>query len=133
MRERDKLWHFAIVMKKYRKRRVWSDSQGHIWVSEWKVGKLAVYNPSIGEWKEWLLPGNIPMPYAVYVDEKDMVWVSDFGANAMVRFDPRHETFETFPFPKADANVRQILGRPGEVWGAESGTDRLVVIRTGES
>jgi virginiamycin B lyase len=26
--------------------------------------------------------------------------------------------------------VRQILGRPGEVWGAESGTDKLVVVRT---
>jgi hypothetical protein len=22
-----------------------------------------------------------------------------------------------------------LLGRPGEVWGAESGTDRLVVVR----
>jgi virginiamycin B lyase len=26
--------------------------------------------------------------------------------------------------------VRQILGRPGEVWAPESGTDRLMVIRT---
>jgi streptogramin lyase len=26
--------------------------------------------------------------------------------------------------------VRQILGRPGEVWGAESAADKLVVIRT---
>jgi virginiamycin B lyase len=25
--------------------------------------------------------------------------------------------------------VRQLLGRPGEVWGAESGTDRLVVVK----
>ncbi len=25
--------------------------------------------------------------------------------------------------------VRQILGRAGEVWGAESGADRLVVLR----
>jgi streptogramin lyase len=25
--------------------------------------------------------------------------------------------------------VRQILGRPGEVWGAESGVDKLVVVR----
>jgi hypothetical protein len=25
------------------------------------------------------------------------------------------------------ANVRQLLGRAGDVWGAESGTDRLVV------
>ena len=29
------------------------------------------------------------------------------------------------------ANVRQLLGRPGEVWGAESGVDKLVVVRTG--
>lgn len=57
------------------------------------------------------------MPYAVYVDEKDMIWVSDFGANAMLRFDPENETFEVFPFPRADANVRQILGRSDEVWG----------------
>jgi len=25
--------------------------------------------------------------------------------------------------------VRQILGRPGEVWAPESGTDRLIVYR----
>jgi virginiamycin B lyase len=25
--------------------------------------------------------------------------------------------------------VRQLNGRPGEVWGAESGIDRLVVVR----
>ena len=48
----------------------------------------------------------------------------------MVRFDPKDETFEVFPFPSADANVRHILGRSGEVWGAESGTDRLILIRT---
>ena len=29
----------------------------------------------------------------------------------------------------AGANVRQILGRPGEVWAPESGVDRLVVFR----
>jgi len=25
--------------------------------------------------------------------------------------------------------VRQLLGRKGEIWGAESGLDRLVVVR----
>jgi virginiamycin B lyase len=58
------------------------------------------------------------------------VWLSDFGANAMVRFDPAEETFTQFPIPSAGAAVRQILGRPGEIWGAESGTDKLIVIRT---
>lgn len=112
-------------------RRVWSDSSGRIWVSEWNAGQLAVLDPATGEWREWPLPGDRPMPYAVYVDESDMIWLSDFGANALVRFDPVQETFEQFLLPSPGANVRQILGRPGEVWGAESGTDKLVVIRTG--
>ncbi len=58
------------------------------------------------------------------------VWLTDFGANALVRFDPKTERFESFPLPSGNAQVRQILGRHGEVWGAESGTDKLVVIRT---
>ena len=113
-------------------RRVWPDSQGRIWVSEWNAGQVAVYNPATQEWKEWHLPGSNPMPYAVYVDDKDMVWLSDFGANAMVRFDPVQETFNMFSLPSPQANVRQILGLSGEVWGAESGSDKLVVIRSGD-
>jgi virginiamycin B lyase len=110
-------------------RRVWSDSQGRIWVSEWNAGQLARYDPSAGTWQEWRLPGLRPQPYAVYVDDRDDVWLSDFGANAMVRFDPETEQFEVFSLPSRGADVRQILGRPGEVWGAESGVDKLVVIR----
>ncbi len=49
--------------------------------------------------------------------------------NAIVRFDPETEKFESFPSNRRDAQVRQLLGRPGEVWGAESGTDRLVMVR----
>jgi virginiamycin B lyase len=111
-------------------RRVWSDSNGQIWVSEWNTGKVAMYDPKTGKWREWRLPGQNPQAYAVYVDDKDMVWLSDFGANALVRFDPKQETFQVFTLPSRSAQVRQLLGRPGEVWGAESGADKLVVIRT---
>lgn len=110
-------------------RRVWSDSQGRIWVSEWNSGQVSVYDPSTAEWRAWRLPGGNPMTYAVYVDERDIVWLSDFGANALVRFDPQSETFESFPLPANPSNVRQILGRPHEVWGAESAADTLVVLR----
>jgi virginiamycin B lyase len=65
----------------------------------------------------------------VYVDERDQVWLTDFAANAIVRFDPVRERFQSFPSDRPNANVRQMLGRPGEAWGAESGTDRLVVVR----
>jgi virginiamycin B lyase len=111
-------------------RRVWSDSKGRIWVSEWNAVQVAVYEPASGDWRSWRLPGDRPRAYAVFVDDRDMVWLSDFGANAILRFDPETESFKSFPSDRDDANVRQLLGRPGEVWGAESGTDRLVMVRS---
>lgn len=110
-------------------RRVWSDSINRIWVSEWDSGKLGVYDPDTKTWKEWQLPGENPLPYAVYVDEHDKVWISDFASNSFLRFDPMLESFEEFKLPSKDAKVRQILGSPGEVWGAESGTDKLVRVQ----
>ena len=115
-------------------RRVWSDSRGRIWVSEWNSGQLSVHDPKAATpaqaWRSWKLPGASPRCYAVYVDERDMVWASDFAANGVVRFDPRTERFESWVFPREAAGIRQILGRPGEVWLPESGTEHLSVIRT---
>lgn len=57
------------------------------------------------------------------------VWVSDFGGNAIHRFDPVGETFDTFDRPARPAEVRQILGRAQEIWGAQSADHSRVVIR----
>jgi virginiamycin B lyase len=111
-------------------RRVWSDSTGRLWITEWNAGILGMYDPVIKEWKEWKLPGQNPQPYAIFVDDKDMVWISDFSSNAIVRFNPSVEEFQSFPFSSPDAKVRQLLGRPGEILGAESATDKIVIIRT---
>lgn len=113
-------------------RRVWSDSMGRIWVSEWNSGNVSVYDPETEEWQTWKLPGEGSHAYAVYVDDQDIVWLSDFGNNAMVRFDPTTEEFTVLPLPSPSGDVRQILGRPGEVWGGESGADKLMVIRTND-
>ena len=112
-------------------RRVWSDSRGRIWVSEWNSGNLSVHDPADGNWHAWRLPGPDPHAYAVYVDERDIVWVSDFGGNAVFGFDPVHEQFERYGLPRGAAGIRQILGRRGEVWLPESGTDHISVIRFG--
>ena len=110
-------------------RRIWSDSKGILWVSLWNVGEVGRYDPATKTWKTWPINDAKSGCYSVYVDDKDKVWLTDFSTNAILRFDPATETFERFPSDRKAASVRQMLGRPGEAWGAESGTDRLVVVR----
>jgi len=101
-----------------------------LWISFWHSGEVGRYDPVAKSWKTWLLPGNPGSGcYSVYVDEQDKVWLTDFLTNSIVRFDPATEAFERFPSNQRGAQVRQMLGRPGEAWGAESGNDRLVMIR----
>jgi virginiamycin B lyase len=112
-------------------RRIWPDSSGRLWVSEFNAGRLARYEPARRRWREWRLPGDDPHPYAVFVDARDTVWLTDFGEDRLLRFDRRTERFTPIRLPTAQAAVRQLLGRSGEVWGAESAADKLVVLRTG--
>lgn len=108
-------------------RRVWSDSKGRLWVSYWNTGHVGMYDPLSRAWKEWKLPGNAHA-YSVWVDAADKVWLTDWSINALVRFDPVTGKFESYPSNKPQANVRQMQGRAGEAWGAESGVDRLVMV-----
>jgi virginiamycin B lyase len=110
-------------------RRIWSDSKGVLWVSFWNAGAIGRYDPAAKTWTTYPMPQSKSGTYSIYVDDKDRVWATDWLANAIQRFDPKTETYATFPSDKRGANVRQMLGRPGEAWGGESGTDRLVVIR----
>jgi virginiamycin B lyase len=130
----DKKTGKVTIVEPHRKgvgpRRVWTDSKGLLWVSFWHSGEVGRYDPAGRTWKTWLLPNNPGSGcYSVYVDEQDKVWLTDFMNNAIVRFDPATEKFESFPSDKRGASVRQMLGRRGEAWGAESGNDRLVVVR----
>lgn len=112
-------------------RRVWSDSKGRLWISEWNSGQLSRYDPQDRSWKAWMPPGEKPRTYSVYVDEADKVWITQWSSNAIMRFDPATEKFESFPSDRPGAMVRQMLGRKGEAWGAESALDRLVVVKYG--
>lgn len=112
-------------------RRIWADSKGDLWITGWNSGELYRYRPKTRSWKVWKLPGDAPRAYAVYVDERDQVWVSDFGDNSTRVFDPRSEKFVSrYPGSGEGANVRQILGRKGLVMLPESGTERLMIVRT---
>jgi virginiamycin B lyase len=110
-------------------RRVWPDSKGMVWVSEWNAGQLSRYDPKSGAWKSWKAPGERPQVYAVYVDETDRPWASEWDKQQMLRFDPASEKWDSFSSSSGAANVRQIHGRKGEVWTPESASGKLVVYR----
>ena len=79
--------------------------------------------------EELELPGERPRCYSVYVDDRDKVWLTDFSANAIVRFDPRTETLPLLPVGhvRAPTCARWPDGRarPG---AGKAGTNRIVVI-----
>jgi virginiamycin B lyase len=85
----------------------------------------------MNQWRQWKLPGKNPQTYAVFVDDQDLVWLSDFGGDVIVRFDPTTEQFTVFTLPTRGARVRQILGRPGEVWLPASRADKVAVLCDG--
>ncbi len=107
-------------------RRLWSDSHGALWISEFNAGQIARFDPDSNAWRSWKLPGAEPRPYAIFVDARDVVWVSDFGDGTLLRFDPSSGRFDRVAAQAGDVWIRQLLGRAGEVWGADSAHDRLI-------
>jgi len=99
----------------------------------WFTGQNGVHgyvNPKTGKHESWKSPRR--GTYGITVTPANEVWyvaLTDFMTNAIVRFDPASEKFESFPSNQRGAQVRQMLSRPGEAWGAESGTSRLVLIK----
>jgi virginiamycin B lyase len=85
--------------------------------------------PADGSWKSWQAPGERPQVYAVYVDGRDKVWVTEWSSNNTLVFDPATEQFvAAIPGSAPNAQVRQILGRGNEVYLPESGLDRLMLV-----
>lgn len=62
----------------------------------------------------------------VWSDSRGRLWISEWNA---VRFDPRTERFDSFALSGPGAAIRQLGGRPGEIWAPESGNDTLVRVR----
>ncbi|MDT4840565.1 Virginiamycin B lyase [compost metagenome] len=110
-------------------RQIWGDSRGTLWVSEAGGGRLSRFDPLGEAWSSWDIPGGQADAHALYVDEQERVWLSDYRANAILRFNPFSRHFASFPSDRPAARVTQLSGRTGEVWGAESAQDRLVMIK----
>ena len=110
-------------------RRVWSDSNGRIWVSYWNTGQVGMYDPASRAWREWTAARQLA---ARVLRLGRCRWTRSGSPNGRrmrssgsIR-SPRSS--RAFRRDRDGANVRQMLGRAGEAWGAESGNARLVMI-----
>ena len=98
-------------------RRVWSDSKGRLWISEWNAEHIAMYDPKSASWKTCRLPGDEPHAYAIYVDNKDKVWVSDFKAS-------RVSVFLCGGGPGSPRSPRPRMKAVGKLWVCTGGNNQ---------
>jgi len=107
---------------------------GTIWYVNSSRGRLGRLNPQTGEVKEWASPsGPKSHPYAIaYVD--GAVWYNESGTrpDALVRFDPGTETFQSWAIPSGGVYAGIIRHmrptRDGRLLIHQSATNRIMSV-----
>ena len=115
-----------------RPRRIAIDSQDRIWISDYSRGYLGMYDTRTGKTAEYPSPGGPHSePYGI-TTLHDIVWYVEGNTtpNALVRFDPKTQKFQTWAIPAGGGVVRNMMPTKdgkGLVMG-ESGLNRVAVV-----
>lgn len=98
-------------------RRLNVDSDGTtIWFGLFSAGKLEKLDPATGKITEYKIPHQVSQPYDV-APENGQVWISDAGqGGALIKFNPKSETFVYFPTPQRADMPKIRVSRDGSVW-----------------
>ena len=99
-----------------RVRRLGITSDGMVWYGNSTMGRIGRLNPETGEIREWDSPsGPDSHPYAFTVID-DVIWYNESGMrpDALVRFDPATEEFQSWAIPSGVGIVRNF-------WVTEAG------------
>ncbi len=107
---------------------------GIIWYVNSSQGRLGRYNPKTGGIKEWPSPsGPKSHPYAILVVDGG-VWYNESGVrpDALVRFDPKTETFQSWAIPSGGVYagiIRHMRATPdGDLLIHQSSTNRIIKV-----
>ena len=107
---------------------------GMIWYVNSSQGRLGRYNPETGEIKEWPSPsGKASHPYAIAVVD-GIIWYNESRRrpDALVRFDPRTETFQSWAIPSGGVHagiIRHMRAtREGNLLIHQSSTNRIIEV-----
>jgi len=128
------LSEYKLPDPKTRVRRLDFASDGKLWFVNSSQGRLGRFNPNTGEVKEWPSPsGPNSHPYAIAV-VGDAVWYNESGMrpDTLVRFDPKKETFQSWPIPSGNfyaGIIRHMRATPeGNLLIHQSSTNRIIKV-----
>ena len=115
-------------------RRLDMTSDGMIWYVNSSLGRIGRLNPKTGDVKEWPSPsGPGSHPYAIAVID-DIVWYNESRQrpDALVRFDPATQRFQSWPIPSGGVYagiVRHMRPtREGNLLIHQSSTNRIILV-----
>lgn len=107
---------YEIPNERTRVRRLDLDSEGMVWFVNSTQGKIGRLDPATGAIKQWDSPsGPSSHPYSLAVID-DVIWYNESGMrpDALVRFNPRSESFQSWAIPSGVGIVRNV-------WKTEEG------------
>ncbi len=102
--------YYEVPNERTRIRRLAIDSAGIIWFVNSTLGKIGRLDPETAEIKQWDSPsGPSSHPYAIAVID-DVVWYNESGMrpDALVRFNPRTESFQSWAIPSGAGIIRNV-------------------------
>ncbi len=124
--------YYEVPDARSRIRRLAIDSNGIVWYGNSTMGKIGRLDPATGAIREWDSPsGPESHPYAVEVVD-DVVWYNESGfrPDVLVRFDPRTETFQSFPIPSGYGIIRNMwVTRNGDLLIHQTSSNRIGLVK----
>jgi virginiamycin B lyase len=126
------LRYYDLPDDRTRTRRLDIASDGRIWYVNSSLGRIGVLDPDSGETREWPSPsGPDSHPYAIAVID-DVIWYNESGMrpDALVRFDPESERFQSWAIPSGVGIVRHVwVTRDGDLLIHQSSSNRVGRVR----
>lgn len=124
--------YFTVPDPRTRIRRLGIDSEGMVWFVNSSLGRIGVLNPETGAVKQWDSPsGPTSHPYSLAVIN-DKIWYNESGMrpDALVRFDPETESFQSWAIPSGVGIIRHTwVTRDGDLLIHQSSSNRVGRVR----
>ncbi|MBC53877.1 MAG: cytochrome C [Gammaproteobacteria bacterium] len=102
--------YYEVPDERTRIRRLDLDSAGNVWFVNSTMGKIGRLDPATGDITQWDSPsGPDSHPYSMAVID-DVIWYNESGMrpDALVRFDPAAERFQSWAIPSGVGIIRHV-------------------------